>query len=106
VFFWPGPIIHEAGKGYALRPIPGKITIPSRVISNNIRLSALLSHPIFPEDEFRLTDDWRFSFRFEIDETAPEAIPLGIEAHIVWKLYADDMPPQTGKVSISDLVRI
>lgn len=104
VFFWPRPIVHECGGGYRQRIIVGRITIPSREIENIELTVPPFSRPIFPEDEFRLTDeDSRFHFTFQIDEAALVSLTRRPYPQLVWKVYADDMPPQTGSISIGEM---
>lgn len=104
VFFWPRPFPHECGGGFSQRIITGRITIPSRAIEN-VELSARLNHPIFPEDEFRLTDEAsRFHFIFELGESTLDLITANLNPQLVWKIYADDMPPQSGQVPLDDLI--
>jgi hypothetical protein len=60
--------------------------------------------PIF-SDDFRLTDeDSRLHFMFQMGESTLDVITADRGAQLVWKIYADDMPPPKGNVSIGELV--
>jgi hypothetical protein len=60
---------------------------------------------IFPENEYRIFE--RYGHDFMYSDNAENAALIGIggssKAFLVWKVYADDMPPQTGSIGIPDI---
>jgi len=43
-------------------------------------------------------------FTFRIGESALESITASRKPLLVWRVYADSMPPQTGSISIENLI--
>lgn len=103
IFYWLRPFHHECGSGYRQKIVRGRITVPS-LETENVEMTILpFNRSIFPEDEFRLTDeDSRLDFRFSVDEAALNTI-LTRNPQVLWTIYADDMPPQKGNIPISEM---
>lgn len=107
VYYWPTEIKHElqamASHRLGQKIIYDEITVPG-IKTQNVRISASLeARPPFPEDVWELSrEDVRYSIKFTVDLKALEFL-LQKNPSIVWKVYADDMPPQEGKIPISEL---
>jgi len=102
VFYWPRELNPAVGDGYTIREVRGQITVPGTE-SNNIEFTVLpAGRTIFPEDELRITEDSHFRFTYKVGNPAFEFI-MSRHPRLVWKVYADDMPPQTGSFPISDI---
>ena len=57
---------------------------------------------IFPDDEYRMSECYGHDFMYS---EIPELSGIGDcqKAFLVWKVYADDMPPQSKSIAIADI---
>ncbi len=102
VFYWPHELNPVVSAGYSIRNVRGKITVAGTE-STNIELTVVpTGQGIFPEDELRITEDSRFRFHYKVDQAAFGFI-RSRNPHVLWKVFADDMPPQSGSFPISDI---
>lgn len=104
VFYFPQSIKNEVnGRGFRQQVIAGEITVPGSRTENIELSTSQITWTLFPEDCYKLTDeDSRYQMKFTIDLGALELL-LAKNPYIVWRMYADDMPPQDGKIPIGDL---
>jgi len=104
VFYFPQNIKSEVdGGGFRLQIIVGEITVPGNRTENIELSTSQITRTLFPEDRYKLTDeDHRYRMKFTIDLNALELL-LTKNPCIVWRMYADDMPPQDGKIPIGEL---
>jgi hypothetical protein len=63
-----------------------------------------MDHVIFPDDEWRLSDNGNIEFVYQIDTSHYDRDERR-GPFLLWKTYADDMPPVTGEVCLADVPR-
>ena len=99
--------LSKAVSGFEQYPVE----IGSSIFGNIWFKNSLLSHGwynghiIFPEDEWIVSDrkDYRFDYvvdtsRYDLNESRGP--------FLFWKIYADNMPPQTGQVFLLQIPRV
>jgi len=100
IFYWPQEIRTTITDRYRKRIVEGEITVPNKVSVNVEHTIQSTDWIIFPEDQMRLTEDGVYRFTYFVDG---EALNFVVQQtpELVWKVFADDMPPREGKVSFS-----
>lgn len=102
VFYWPSEItiLNQKLRGFQLR---GKEKIAGETY--DVYFGYLNARCLFPEDEALITDLGDFDFCYNIDTKSQDKIShpcldRAIQGtfNLKWKIYADDMPPQTGQI--------
>jgi len=102
VFYWPERVKPKVGKGFTKRIVPPKQIIPpppSQLIECTVQRSDTV---IFPDDEWRLTDDDLYNFTYHVGDHEIEFF-LDNDFKLTWKVFADDMPVQEGQERLFDL---
>lgn len=61
--------------------------------------------PIFPDDELEVSSGGKFEFTYRVD-TWKHDCDEARAPFLLWKTFADDMPPQSGEVLLSQIPRI
>ena len=92
VLNWSNGVRMEVGGGYVLRNLRDSVEM-------TIQRTDIV---IFPEDEWRVSDDSRYRFTYKVDQKCYDFIQ-GNHPLLIWKVYADDMPPQSGQIQISEI---
>src|SRR5438445_8718576 len=59
---------------------------------------------IFPDDEVLISERVVYEFVYLVDTNRYD-LNERREPFLIWKTFADDMPPQTGEVFLSDIPR-
>lgn len=106
ILYWPrGMQIDMFGGSYRSRePVSGEITIWGSTTENWEFTTPQLQYTLFPEDTYYFTrEDSRFELFFPFDINAQEFLNEN-NPDLVWKIFADDMPPQRGRISIGNLL--
>ena len=62
-------------------------------------------HPVFPEDEVEVSWGGKFNFTYAVN-TRTYNLNEDRAPFLLWKTFADDMPPQNGEVRLSQIPRI
>lgn len=101
IFYWPKKVNPKVGKGFRMRIVPGPPTMlpPSDLVEFTVQRSDVV---IFPEDEWRLTDDGIYEFQYHVDKQEVEFF-LDTDTKLIWQIFADDMPVRRGEELLSDL---
>jgi hypothetical protein len=63
-----------------------------------------VNHMIFPDDEWSVSDDGGIQFVYKIDSSRYDRDEKRAP-FLLWKTYADDMPPLSGQVFLSEVSR-
>ena len=96
VFLWPNPVPITNTRGFNCRTITSSITF------HQTELSVHRSDPpLFPGDEWQVSDDNIRPFMYRVDEKAYDFIMHG--PILEWQVFADDMPPISGQIPIAQL---
>lgn len=104
VLFWPSDIaLSVSPQSYVAQVISREITVEGLRTDNYELSTPHINHTLFPEDKYELSrEDSRFELVFIINPKALWFIRTN-DPSLAWKIYADDMPPQSGKIQIVKL---
>lgn len=104
IFYWPSAWKFQQGGKLVQRIIRRRITIPDHELeTDDVELTMPgVDKVIFPEDEFRIAERYGHDFMYS-ENPALSGIGGSTKALLVWKIYADDMPPQSGSIGIPDI---
>lgn len=92
VLNWSKGVPMELGNGFSIRNLQDSTEL-------TVQRTDVV---IFPMDEWRVTDDSRYRFTYKVDNAVWDFI-MKNKPLLIWKIYADDMPPQSGQCEISDI---
>lgn len=96
VFLWPNPVPITNVRGFDCRTITSSITFPQSEVS--VYRS---DPPLFPGDEWQVSDDNNRPFMYRVNANAHDFIMRG--PFLEWRVFADDMPELSGKIPMSEL---
>ena len=88
--------------GFLQRAVEIKSPLFGKEWIKNYLLSKL---PLFPDDEISVADLGGYEFVYVVDTTKYD-LNESRAPFLLWKIYADDMPPQSGEVFLSAIDKI
>ena len=103
IFYWPAAWQFQQGGKIVQKIIRGRKTLPhGESEEKEVELMPVVNRIIFPDDEYPVSEVHGNDFMYS---GIPELSGVGghPKAFLVWKVYADDMPPQSGSVAIADI---
>ena len=103
VLRFPQVLIKKYGKGYEARSdLRREATAPRSSYEEIELVVKKTSFVIFPDDEWRVTEERNYILVYEMNQQRFQFLRSS-SPYLVWKVFADDMPPQSGEISIDKL---